>query len=184
MVDPADGVPARLADRVPSDPPVVDRAGRPFAPGVDGAVVERLTPLVDHRGTLTEVIDFDRPFWSEPVVYSYLFTIRPGRIKGWGMHEYQADRYFVLTGDVRVVLYDDRPGSRTQGRFWQAFFTDESRGLVRIPAGVWHADQNWGERDAMVVNFPTRAFDRRNPDKRRIDPRSGDIPFDWDLPNG
>ena len=70
MVDPADGVPARLADRVPSDPPVVDRAGRPFAPGVDGAVVERLTPLVDHRGTLTEVIDFDLPFWSEPVVTS------------------------------------------------------------------------------------------------------------------
>jgi dTDP-4-dehydrorhamnose 3,5-epimerase len=46
---------------------------------------------------------------------------------------------------------------------------------------VWHADQNWGERDAMVVNFPTRVFDRANPDKRRIDPLSGEIPFDWDL---
>jgi dTDP-4-dehydrorhamnose 3,5-epimerase len=49
---------------------------------------------------------------------------------------------------------------------------------------VWHADQNWGERDAMVVNFPTRAFDRANPDKRRIDPHSGEIPFEWELPNG
>ena len=183
-MDPADGGTSRLADRVPRDPPVVDRAGRPHPPEIEGVVVERLTPLVDHRGTLTEVIDFDRPFWSEPVVYSYLFTIRPGRIKGWGMHEHQADRYFVVTGDVRVVLYDDRSGSRTRGRFWQAFFTDESRGLVRIPPGVWHADQNWGERDAMVVNFPTRAFDRANPDKRRIDPLSGEIPFDWDLPNG
>jgi len=135
-MDAADGDPARLADRVPPDPPVVDRAGRPLAPAVEGVVVERLTPLVDHRGTLTEVIDFDRPFWSEPIVYSYLFTIRPGRIKGWGMHEHQADRYFVVAGDVRVVLYDDRPGSSTQGRFWQAFFTDESRGLVRLE-GRW-----------------------------------------------
>jgi hypothetical protein len=71
-VDAGERGPARLADRVPSDPALVDRGGRPLAPQVEGVVVERLTPLVDHRGTLTEVIDFDRPFWSEPVVYSYL----------------------------------------------------------------------------------------------------------------
>jgi dTDP-4-dehydrorhamnose 3,5-epimerase len=152
--------------------------------GIDGVLVERLTPKVDHRGSLTEVIDFDHPFWQEPIVWSYLITIRPGRIKGWGMHERQADRYFVVTGDVRVVMYDDRPDSPSRGRFRQEFFTDESRGLVRIPAGVWHADQNWGVRDAMIVNFPTRAYDRENPDKRRIDPRSGEIPFDWGLPDG
>ena len=97
--------------------------------------------------------------------------------------ERQADRYFVVTGDVRVVMYDDRHESSTRGRFNQEFFTDESRGLVRIPPGIWHADQNWGGRDAMVVNFPTRPYDRANPDKRRIDPHSGEIPFDWDLPD-
>jgi dTDP-4-dehydrorhamnose 3,5-epimerase len=180
----SDGVKGRLAADVPPDPPIADTSGRALEPAIDGVVVERLTPRVDHRGTLTEVIDLEAPFWSEPVVYSYLFTIRPGRIKGWGMHERQVDRYFVLTGEVRVVLYDDRPSSPTRGQYWQGFFTDESRGLVRIPAGVWHADQNWGDHDAMIVNFPTRPYDPANPDKRRIDPRSGAIPFDWDLPDG
>jgi dTDP-4-dehydrorhamnose 3,5-epimerase len=162
------------------DAPMVAGAG----PMIDGVVVERLSPRVDHRGSLTEVIDFGRPFWSEPIVWSYLFTIRPGRIKGWGVHECQADRYFVVAGDLRVVLYDDRPDSPSRGRFHQEFFTDESRGLVRIPPGVWHADQNWGGQDAMVLNFPTRPYDHANRDKRRIDPHSGEIPFDWDLPDG
>ena len=30
-------------------------------------------------------------------------------------------------------------------------------------------------------DFPTRPYDRDNPDKYRIDPWSGEIPFDWTL---
>jgi hypothetical protein len=33
------------------------------------------------------IVNFDQPFWEEPVVYAYGITIRPGRIKGWGMHK-------------------------------------------------------------------------------------------------
>ena len=47
--------------------------------------------------------------------------------------------------------------------------------------GVWHADQNTGDVDAAILNFPTRAYDREDPDKHRIDPHSGEIPFDWSL---
>ena len=121
---------------------------------------------------------------GEPIVYAYLFSIRPGRIKGWGMHERQTDRYAVLAGDVRVVLYDDRPRSPTRGQFCQFYFTDAVRGLVRIPPGVWHADQNFGPREAMVMNFPTRPYNRAKPDKRRLDPHSNAIPFDWALHDG
>ena len=31
------------------------------------------------------------------------------------------------------------------------------------------------------MNFPTRPYDRTNPDKYRIDPASGEIPFDFTL---
>ena len=34
-----------------------------------------------------EMVNFDDPFWEEPVVYAYAFTVSPGRIKGWGMHK-------------------------------------------------------------------------------------------------
>jgi dTDP-4-dehydrorhamnose 3,5-epimerase len=153
-------------------------------PPMDGVRQVALRPHADHRGTLTEVVDFSQPFWEEPVVYAYRITIRPGRIKGWGMHEVQADRYAAVAGRVRVVLHDGRVGSPTHGEFAQFHFTEEAPGLLYIPPGVWHADQNLGDTDAVLLNFPTHAYDRDNPDKARIDPLSGEIPFDWDLPAG
>lgn len=151
---------------------------------IDGVELVRLTPFSDHRGNLTEVFNPDHEFWSEPVVYSYYITIRPGRIKGWGMHLKQADRYFVAAGRVRVVLYDGRVESPTHEQFQEIHFTETSSGLLHIPAGVWHADQNWGETDVAILNFPTRPYDHENPDKYRIDPHSGEIPFDWSLRDG
>jgi dTDP-4-dehydrorhamnose 3,5-epimerase len=152
-----------------------------MARNIAGVRVERVPGHHDHRGALYPFLDFARPFWSEPVVHGYLFTLRPGRIKGWGMHKRQADRYFVVSGSLRVVLYDGREDSPDKGHFCELHFTPESRGLVLIPPGVWHATQNWGGTLGRIANFPTVAFDSKDPDKYRIDPHSGAIPFDWEL---
>ena len=166
------------------DRPTVDAAGRELPTAIAGVVLVRLIQLADHRGSLVRVLDTREPFWVEPIVYAYEFTIRPGRIKGWGMHERQTDRYFLADGQLRVVLYDGRTDAPSHERIEQFFFTDSTPGLLMIPPGVWHADQNWGETDARILNFPTRPYDYANPDKFRIDPRSGTIPFDWDLRDG
>ncbi len=162
----------------------VDDRGGPSAIGIEGVRYERLTPHVDHRGSLREVVNFDQSFWSSPVVYSYCFTIKPGRIKGWGMHKRQEDRYFICSGDVRVALFDGRVTSPSHERPSEFYFTDASPGLLLIPPGVWHATQNWGRREAVLMNFPTRPYDRKDPDKYRIDPHAGEIPFDWTLADG
>lgn len=61
-------------------------------PGIKGIIVERRAWHADQRGAL-EVVDLSRPFWSGPVVYSCCFTIRPGRIRSWGMHGLQAAQH-------------------------------------------------------------------------------------------
>lgn len=172
---------ARVALR---DARTVDSGGKLLPPSIDGVRVKRLATHVDHRGGLTALLDVRDPFWEEPVVYAYEFTINPGRIKGWGMHEKQTDRYFVNKGDVRVVLFDGREDSPTAGSLVELHFGELSPGLVRIPPGVWHADHNWGATKARLINFPTHAYDPDNPDKFRIDPRAGIIPFDWELRDG
>jgi dTDP-4-dehydrorhamnose 3,5-epimerase len=167
---------------VAQDLPTVDDRGRPLTTGIDGVQLHRLGPRhVDHRGSLMEVVDVRLPFWSEPIVYAYHITVAPGRIKGWGMHKLQADRYYIASGFLRVVLHDGRPDSPTYRQFKQFYFGDETPSLLRIPPGVWHADQNLGEKDVLIINYPTRIYDKRNPDKYRIDVRSDLIPFDWDL---
>ncbi|HEY0781418.1 MAG TPA: dTDP-4-dehydrorhamnose 3,5-epimerase [Thermoanaerobaculia bacterium] len=151
---------------------------------IGGVRIERLAGYHDARGALVPFLDAAAPFWQEPIVWGYQFTIRPGRIKGWGMHERQADRYFVVAGDLRVVLYDGRDDSPDRGHFCEFYFADGGAGLLSIPPGVWHATQNWGESLGRIVNFPTRRFDPRDPDKFRLDPHDGSIPFDWRLKDG
>jgi dTDP-4-dehydrorhamnose 3,5-epimerase len=151
---------------------------------IEGVEIARLAPHVDHRGSLVEVVNFAHSFWDEDVVYAYCIMIRPGRIKGWGMHKRQSDRYFLVSGSVRVVLYDGRDESSTAGSFEIHNLTREAPSLLLIPAGVWHADQNWGDGDAFIMNFPTRPYEPADPDKYRIDPHSGEIPFDWSLRDG
>ena len=164
------------------DEPTVTRAGEALPAPIAGVVVERLRMHADHRGRLMQCYDPAHPFWSDgPIVWAYNFTIRPGRIKGWGMHKRQVDRYLVLDADMRAVLYDGREDSPTFGRIHEVHFTRATPGLLRIPTGVWHADHNWGDSEAMAVNFPTAAYDAGQPDKYRIDPRSGEIPFDFTL---
>jgi dTDP-4-dehydrorhamnose 3,5-epimerase len=155
----------------------------PFREGIEGVQVVRLKKFADNRGSLTPIMG-DAEFWTEPIVWSYYITIRPGRIKGWGMHKLQADRYYVSSGSVRVVLYDGRFESPTFERFQEVHYTDQAPGLLRIPPGVWHADHNWGDDEAHIINFPTRAFNKADPDKYRIDPHSGTIPYEWTLPDG
>src|SRR5215210_8013541 len=105
------------------EPATVDRRGTRLTTGIEGVVYSRAVSHVDHRGSLTEIVNFSDPFWDEPIVYSYSITIRPGRIKGWGMHRKQADRYFLAIGSVRVVLYDGRSASPTHGGLAQFHLT-------------------------------------------------------------
>ena len=166
------------------DSPTVDSSSRELGVGIAGAELVRLTIHADARGTLSPVLDTRKPFWEEPVVYAYGITILPGRIKGWGMHQVQTDRYYVARGSLRVVLFDGREASPSAGRFAQINFTVRTPGLLKIPPGVWHADENWGDDEALIVNFPTRAYDPAAPDKYRIDPHAGVIPFDWSTRDG
>jgi dTDP-4-dehydrorhamnose 3,5-epimerase len=165
------------------DRPAADHELGEVASPIEGVRLVRLQPIADDRGGLTELIDLESDFWSEPIVDAYRITIRPGRIKGWGMHKLQADRYFVSSPNLRVVLFDGRTASPTFGSLKQFHFGPGEEALLRIPPGVWHADQNYGDEDAAIINFPTRPYDPSNPDKFRIDPDSGEIPFDWELRN-
>jgi dTDP-4-dehydrorhamnose 3,5-epimerase len=166
------------------DSQTVDRSGRELFGQVEGVEVTRLNEHADGRGSLTPFLSLADSFWREPVVYAYSVKVRPGKIKGWGMHRLQTDRYFVPACRLRVVLYDGRVDSPTFESFQEIWFSDGSSGLVRIPPGVWHADQNWGDCDAWLVNFPTRPYDPADPDKYRLDPHGEEIAFDWTIRDG
>ena len=155
------------------------RDGALVVPLLDGMSFYESSTIIDERGSLTELYD---PRWNwhgEPLTYVYISTLRPGVVKGWALHKLHEDRYFVIEGDMELVVYDPRPESSTYGQIARVHLSDRLPRLVNIPRNVWHADYNYGGRDAKLVNFPTMLFDHTNPDKYRLPIDTPLIPFSF-----
>lgn len=149
-----------------------------------GVTFHDVTTHVDERGTVCELFDPRWGWHADPLVFAYSFTIRPGMIKGWGVHKQHEDRYFILQGEMEVVLYDERADSPTYGLVANIVLSEYRRRLMNIPAGVWHADRNLGTKDVVVVNFPTIQYDHTKPDKYRLPLDNDHIPYKFDHPRG
>ena len=143
----------------------------------DGVTVRRLPTHADARGSVMELYDLRWGFHPDPLVFAYTFTIRPGVVKGWGLHKRHQDRYAIIQGEMLLVLYDPRPESPTCGEVCSIVLSDRDRCLVNIPENVWHADYNMGTLDVLVVNFPTIPYDHADPDKWRLPIGSPLIPY-------
>lgn len=150
------------------DLPTVNAAGQSLRRLIDGVTIRPLVTHSDGRGSVLELYDPRWGFHSEPLVYAYAFTIRPGVVKGWSLHQRHEDRYSLVQGEMELVLYDPRPGSPTIGEICRIVLTEKQRCVVNVPIGVWHADHNIGDQDALIVNFPTMQYDYANPDKWRL----------------
>jgi dTDP-4-dehydrorhamnose 3,5-epimerase len=175
----------RVTPDAPKDPPHRSPDGTLIDPGIEGVVVVRPPRHVDHRGSLFEAVSEGHDFWADPVVHCEWIVTSPGMIKGWGMHMESDDRYVVGTGRMRVVLFDGRVDSPTYERFAQFHFGDLSPGWLSIPRGVWHTIQNYGQTDAIILNFPTEGHRFHDPDKYRLDPYDrSKIDFDWTIRGG
>jgi dTDP-4-dehydrorhamnose 3,5-epimerase len=166
------------------DVETVTPRGRSVATPTHGVRTRPLTTLVDDRGTLTELFDPRWEFDDLPITYAYAFTVRPGVVKGWGLHEHHEDRYVLLSGRVDLLLYDVRPDSPTCGQLHKISLNEHHRKLVSIPAFVWHADHNVGDTEAVVLNFPTRPYDHAAPDKHRLPIDTPLIPYDFGAVRG
>ena len=162
------------------DAGTVDAEGRPLATLPDGVTFRDAITHPDDRGTVVELYDERWDWHPDPLVFAYSFTIRPGKIKGWGMHLEHEDRYFVLSGEMEVVLYDEREDSPTRGVVASVVLSHHHRRLMNVPTGVWHANRNLGSTDVVCVNFPTAPYDHANPDKYRLPLDTDRIPYSFE----
>ena len=160
------------------DKATVTRGGVRRAPTIHGVRTARLITHVDHRGRLFEVFNESNDYWTEPIVQTYVFTVRPGTIKGWGVHDHKSDRYCLISGEMLVVLWDGREGSPTHGLVQEVVLSPEGTRMLTTPPGVWHANVNLGADECMVMNHPTAPYDYDKPDRRLLPPDTDLIPVD------
>jgi dTDP-4-dehydrorhamnose 3,5-epimerase len=154
--------------------------GERIATRIEGVKVHQQVTQQDERGTLTELYS---PFWGFddiPLVFLYTVTIRPGMAKGWAVHHDQVDRYFFWGGSIKLVLYDDRPESPTYRMINELYFSELNRSLVLVPPHVYHAVQNVGTTEGLMINLPSEPYHHEDPDKYTLPLNNDLIPYKFE----
>jgi dTDP-4-dehydrorhamnose 3,5-epimerase len=158
----------------------VTKSGERIATRIDGVKIHQQVTQQDERGTLTEIYS---PFWGFdeiPLVFLYTVTIRPGMAKGWAVHHDQVDRYFFWAGSIKLVLYDDRPDSPTYRMINELYFSEFNRSLVLVPPRIYHAVQNVGTTDGLMINLPSEPYHHEDPDKYTLPLNNDLIPYKFE----
>jgi dTDP-4-dehydrorhamnose 3,5-epimerase len=143
---------------------------------IRGVAVRPLRQIVDERGKVMRMLRRDDP-WFEKFGEIYFSVVNPGVVKGWHLHKKMTLNYAVVSGQIKLVLYDVRPRSPTRGRLQEIPTGERDYALVTVPPGVWNGFQGTSSFPAIVANCATAAHDPE--EIVRIDPFSRDIPYDW-----
>jgi dTDP-4-dehydrorhamnose 3,5-epimerase len=160
------------------DVATVTPSGERIESKIEGVLVGTPVTHADHRGRLFEVWNGTDEFWSEPVVYCYMFSIKKNFTKGWGLHLDKTDRYTLIKGEIATVLYDPRKSSSTFGKIQKVFLSEQGPRQLVIPAGVWHMNVNIAESESFLINHPTQIYHHESPDRYLSPLDNKDIPFD------
>ena len=148
---------------------------------IDGVAVVPLKRISDERGTVSHMLRRTDPHFKE-FGEIYFSSAYPGVVKGWHLHEKMTLNYACLVGNVKLVLYDEREGSKTKGELQTVYLGDRNHVLVVIPPVVWNGFMNAGEVEAVVANCATHPHDPG--EIRRLDPHKNHIPYMWARSNG
>ena len=147
---------------------------------IAGVVIKQLKQISDERGKIMHMLREDDPDF-ERFGEIYFSVVYPGVVKGWHVHKKMILNYAVVSGMIKLVLYDGRQKSKTFGQVQEIFMGEDNYVLVKIPAGVTNGFKGAGTKPAIVANCATIPH---SPDEIvRIDPFKNKIPYNWDLKN-
>ena len=80
---------------------------------IDGVKIIELATHEDDRGFFREIFRFSAQFGGTPVGQLSHSQVAEGVVKAWHGHVYQSQWNYVVSGQIKVVLYDNRKTSAT-----------------------------------------------------------------------
>ncbi|MFZ2302793.1 MAG: dTDP-4-dehydrorhamnose 3,5-epimerase family protein [Gallionella sp.] len=143
---------------------------------IEGVRITPLRQILDERGKVMHMLKVGDPAFQQ-FGEIYFSCVHPGAIKGWHIHKEMTLNYAVPHGNIKFVLYDERPNSPTHGEIQEIFMGPDNYCLVTVPTMVWNGFKGIGKEMAVVANCATIPHSPDEIDRR--DPFDPSIPYDW-----
>jgi dTDP-4-dehydrorhamnose 3,5-epimerase len=140
-----------------------------------------LRQILDERGKVMHMLRADAAHFAG-FGEIYFSVVHPGAVKAWHLHKRMTLNYAVPVGKIKLVLYDDRAGSPTNGQVAELYLGPDNYQLVIVPPLVWNGFKGIGTESALVANCASIPHDPA--EIERLDPAGGRIPYDWAIRHG
>ncbi|MCX5807397.1 MAG: dTDP-4-dehydrorhamnose 3,5-epimerase family protein [Proteobacteria bacterium] len=150
---------------------------------IKDVIVKQLKYIPDERGRLMEILKCNEEIFTK-FGQVYISTTYPYVVKAWHFHKEQDDFIVCIKGMLKLVLYDNRDDSPTNGEINEFFIGEFNPSLVKVPKSVYHGWKCITAEEAIVLNVPTEPYNREKPDEYRIDPHENNIPYNWERKDG
>jgi len=145
---------------------------------ISGVEIKKLIIHKDKRGFFCELIRQSDPFFRQ-LRFGQLShsLVKTGVIKAWHLHKKQTDFIYVVSGEIKLVLYDTRNESITNGKLIEILLRGKSgRKIVKIPPGVAHGYKII-KGPAHIIYLMDKEYDTK--DEYKITHDDPKIGYDW-----
>lgn len=147
---------------------------------IDGVVRRPLKQFIDERGRTMHMLRNDDAHFRAfgEIYYS---GVQHGKVKGWYFHKRKTLNYAVPVGQIRVMIYDDREGSPTQGTLEEYILGEDPAlyALLTIPPNLWYGIQGLAPGVSLIGNCSDLPNDPEESLRKPED--SPDIPYSWSV---
>ena len=144
---------------------------------MDGVIITPLRQIEDDRG---KIMHFLRSDWKVFLGFGevYFSTVKFGKVKGWKKHKLMTQNLVCISGNIKLVLFDDREESATKSQNFEICFGEQNYCLVTIPPGIWVSFTSL-EGDSILSNCASLLHD---PEEGVSLPINSDyIPYKWEF---
>lgn len=145
---------------------------------IEGVIVQPLRQINNNLGSVLHMMRSDSELFKQ-FGEVYFSEIHPGAIKAWKRHKEKTQNLTVPIQRIRLVIYDARPHSSTQGKITEhELGRPNNYKLIHIPPMLWYGFQALDNQTALIANCTDQANNQEEAESLPSD--SDQIPYQWE----
>jgi len=143
---------------------------------ISGIKILKKNIITDDRGKILHMMRIDDDNFQRfgEIYFSY---VNPSQIKAWHIHKKMTLNYVAAYGKIKLVLYDDREISPTNGMVQEIILSNDNHLLVSIPPMIWNGFCSADDNLAVLANCSDIPHDKEEID--RLPFNDSKFPYDW-----
>ena len=143
---------------------------------ISDVIITELKVIEDNRGKVMHMLRNDSNVFKS-FGEIYFSTIYKDSIKAWHLHKEATLNYACVKGRVKLVLFDDRDWSSTQGVYEEVILSPQNYFLITIPPNIWNGFKGLNEEESIIANCLNLPHNEKEMD--REDPFNKKFNYNW-----